>query len=57
MTTYQTLRDANLARERERDPKGLITPAYRGIELGGELVECLIVLNSLAQMLLARGEN
>jgi hypothetical protein len=45
MTEYSSLREANAARELERDPRGLVTPLYKAVELGGELGECLTCLN------------
>jgi NTP pyrophosphatase (non-canonical NTP hydrolase) len=46
MSDFAELRKANIARERERDPKGLITATYRACELGGEIAEAIIALNS-----------
>jgi NTP pyrophosphatase (non-canonical NTP hydrolase) len=41
MTTYNTLRSANRARQIEWDKEAQITPAYRGNELAGEVGEAL----------------
>jgi NTP pyrophosphatase (non-canonical NTP hydrolase) len=45
MSDFTELRRANVAREKERDPTGLITPSYRACELGGEIAEAIIALN------------
>jgi hypothetical protein len=45
MAEYSSLREANQARELERDPHNLITPLYRAVELGGEIGACLTCLN------------
>ena len=39
MVEYSSLREANHARELERDPEGRITAMYRACELGGEIAE------------------
>jgi NTP pyrophosphatase (non-canonical NTP hydrolase) len=43
---FADLRASNDARERERDPEGKISATYRACELGGEIAEALIALNS-----------
>jgi len=42
-----TLREANIHREKEWDPSALITLAYRGNELGGEAGEAQNVIKKL----------
>lgn len=44
---YYSLRNANMARQREIDPAGRITPLFRGVELAGEVGEALNVLKKL----------
>jgi len=46
-TTHDTLRAANVARQKEWDPKGRIGLAFRAIELGGEAGEALNVIKKL----------
>ena len=43
----RSLREANEAREREWDPEGKITLAYRGNELGGEAGEAQNIIKKL----------
>lgn len=50
MSDFAELRKANVARERERDPKGVITATYRATELGGEIAEALIALNVVKKL-------
>lgn len=47
MTTFTTLRAANLARQAEWDPDDRITLAYRGNELGGECGEAQNIIKKL----------
>lgn len=44
---YTTLREANVARQREWDSGGEITPAFRGNELAGEVGEACNVIKKL----------
>ncbi len=39
MTVYDTLRAANIARQKEFDPDGKIDLSFRGNELAGEFAE------------------
>jgi NTP pyrophosphatase (non-canonical NTP hydrolase) len=41
------LRHSNAARELERDPNGLCTPSFRGLELGNEVGEAMGVIKKL----------
>ena len=48
---YRTLREANVARQREWDPSDKIMPAYRGNELAGEVGEACNVVKKLEREL------
>lgn len=47
MTTYDTLREANVARQKEWDSGNQITLAYRGNELAGEVGEACNIIKKL----------
>lgn len=47
MSTYHTLRDANVARQAEWDAAGQITLTFRGNELAGEVSEACNVIKKL----------
>ena len=47
MGMYENLRTANECRDAEWDPEKKITPAFRGIELAGEVGELCNVLKKL----------
>lgn len=47
MTDLEALRIANRVREREWDPDGAITLAYRGNELAGEVGEACNIIKKL----------
>lgn len=49
MATYETLREANMARQKEWDPSDLISPTYRATELAGEVGEACNVVKKLAR--------
>lgn len=56
--TFNQLRKASAARQREWDQEGVITPSYRGNELAGEVGEaCNIIKKLERQRLGIRGSR
>lgn len=47
MSEFESLRNANLARDREWDPDGLIGISFRGNELAGEVGEACNLIKKL----------
>jgi NTP pyrophosphatase (non-canonical NTP hydrolase) len=56
--TYKTLRKANIAMQKHRDPENKITPLFSAVELGGEAGEVLNVVKKLERASLGlKGSN
>lgn len=53
---YDTLREANEARQREWDPGGSITPSFRSNELAGEVGEALEKAAAMITLAIAAGK-